>query len=94
MQITAVDDNPEKKEATDDMPDDLKPESDLVELQRQDPELKVIFHYLEEGVLPENDKQARCLVLEKTNYDIVDGVLCYANPDFPDNLWIAIPQCL
>ena len=76
------------------MSDDLKTESDLVELQRQDPELKVIFHYLEEGVLPENDRQARRLALEKTNYDIVDGVLCYVHPDFPDNFRIAVPQCL
>jgi hypothetical protein len=95
LQIGTVDDNHDPStDVSKGTSDDLKPESDLVQLQRQDPELNAIFRYLEDGILPEDCREARCLALEKASYDIVDGVLCYTNPDLPDDLRIAVPLCL
>ena len=47
----------------------------LSERQRSDPSLAVIFEYLETNSLPEDEKQARELVLSKSQYQIVEGVL-------------------
>ena len=49
-------------------------ESDKASLQRQDPQLIPIFKYLEEG---DEEGSARKLVLEKVNFEIMDGVLFY-----------------
>ena len=53
----------------------------LRESQRADPELKLIFDYLEEGVLPTEEKQAKELVLGKSQLVITDGVLYHLEKD-------------
>ena len=69
-------------------------ESDITSLQRQDPKLIPIFKYLEEGVLPDEESCARKLVLEKVNFEIVDGVLFYFSPILPDHWRLAVPKSL
>ena len=44
-------------------------------LQREDSELMTIFQYLEDGKLPDADTSARRLALEKSCYEIIDGIL-------------------
>ena len=44
-------------------------------LQKECPDLKDIFTYLEEGRLPENDKDVRTIALTAENYTIEDGKL-------------------
>ena len=51
------------------------PEDDLPLLQREDKALKEIIVFLETGVLPENEKQARQIVLSQTRYTLESGVL-------------------
>ena len=53
----------------------------LQERQRADSELEPIMRYLEEGELPDDDQQARLLVLSEPNYTLVDGVLYHIEPD-------------
>ena len=50
-------------------------DGDLATLQREDEELKVIVTYLEAGVLPEDDRIAKRIVLTQSQYVIDDGVL-------------------
>ena len=61
-------------------------------LQREDSELMMIFQYLEDGKLPDNDTSARRLALEKTRYEIIDGILYFENPSAPGKWRIAVPK--
>ena len=69
------------------------PVNELSARQREDPEFRDLFRYLEDGVLPDDSLQARRLVLERQRYAIVDGVLQYENPDLP-GVWIAVPRSM
>ena len=53
----------------------------LQESQRADPELKPIFDYLEEGILPTEERRAREMVLGKSQFTIIDGVLYHLEKD-------------
>ena len=44
-------------------------------LQRKDPQVAEMIHYLEEGTLPKDDKAARRLILEAQDHVLCDGVL-------------------
>ena len=43
--------------------------------QEQDPSLVPIRHYLRDGLLPSNEKEAQRLILEHPCYSLIDGVL-------------------
>lgn len=49
--------------------------------QRADPDLALIFAYLEEATLPEDTKKARELVLSRNHYEVLDRVLYHLEPD-------------
>ena len=68
--------------------------TELSALQRQESEFLPIFQYLEEGVLPKNEKHARRLILERPHFSIIEGVLHYENPDLPGLTRIAFPSGL
>ena len=55
--------------------------------QIKDP--RKLFNYLEEGMLPRDDKDARKLTLESRFYTIVDGVLYRIQPDKTLALYVA-----
>ena len=71
--------------------DDGPVENELSLKQRQDPEFLAMFQYIEDGVLPDNDKQAKQIMLE---FAIVEGVLYYEKTDVPGALRIAVPKCM
>ena len=50
----------------------LTPESDIGKLQRF---FLPLFQFFENGVLPADDKLARKLVMEESNFEIIDQVL-------------------
>ncbi len=56
-------------------------EATLETRQRQDPELQPIMDFLEDGVLPEEEKQARELILSRSQYQMIDGVLYHLEQD-------------
>ena len=56
-------------------------EDPLRHRQLQDPDLKPIMSYLEDGILPTEDKLARELVLTKSSFEIIDGVLYHLEKD-------------
>ena len=49
--------------------------------QRKDEEIKVIVDFLENCVLPDDDKKARELLLSRSQYCLMDGVLYYVVAD-------------
>ena len=49
--------------------------SEMTRLQQQDVDLQQILNYLQQGILPTDEKTARRLVLESSSYSVVDGVL-------------------
>ena len=53
-----------------------KKDFSLEELQRNDAVWKPYFAYLEDNILPDNDKDAKRIVLESQHFAIVDNILC------------------
>ena len=50
---------------------------DLAQLQRQDSDLRPYFDYIEEGILPDNNKLSRKIVVESLDYAIIDNLLVH-----------------
>ena len=65
--------------------------NEIAELQKQDPELSPMLKYIEEGSVPSEKKLARRLVMERSRFDVVDGVLYYENPGVEGKWRIAVP---
>ena len=62
--------------------DEEIPASDPVaERQKTDPKLRPIMIYLESGVLPEDQKEAREIVLASSQYSLLEGVLYHVEKD-------------
>ena len=61
--------------------------------QNKDPELKLIMDYLENGDLPNDERKVRELVLGRSLYQVVKGILYHMEPDKslrfmpPENNW-------
>ena len=53
----------------------------LSERQYRDPELRKVIQYLQSGVLPEDDVEARKLTMNEGQYSLVDGVLYHLDAD-------------
>ena len=47
----------------------------MAKLQRECPDYKPIFEYIEEGILPQDEKTARKIVFESEQFIIDDGTL-------------------
>ncbi len=69
-------------------------EQEIASLQRDDSDLLKIMLYLEGGVLPDDHRQAKKLVLERTQFELLDGVLHHENPKLPDLWRIAVPKVM
>ena len=59
--------------------------------QLDDPELKCIMLYLEDGELPRDEKKAKELVLGGSLYEVVDGILYHTELD--ESLCLIPPSC-
>ena len=62
----------------------------MIEHQEKDGSLQPILAYLKEGIVPEEETIARKLVLEATQYDNLNGVLCHENPNNPGSWRIVV----
>ena len=61
---------------------------------QQNPDLVSFFEYLEQGIIPTDDKVARKLVMECKKYELIDGVLHFENPAFPGCWCIVVPKAV
>ena len=68
--------------------------SEICELQQKDPDLVNFFEYLDQGIIPTDDKVARMLVIECKKYKLIDGVLHFEIPVFPGRWCIVIPKAV
>ena len=68
--------------------------SSLQQQQREDPGLSHLFRYLEDAVLPTDEKVAKSLVLESVMFGILDGTLYFDHPRFPGQSRIVVSQSL
>ena len=53
----------------------------LGSLQRDDPKLIPHFLYLEDGILPDNESEARELVVSRDSFEVIDGILYHVEKD-------------
>ena len=67
---------------------------EIAEEQRKDPHLAEIIRYIEEGILPEGEAQARRLALSRGRFDLIEGTLCYVEPKSPHRIRVAVPRQL
>ena len=54
----------------------LSTDSDLDTQQAADPECRVLLDFLRRGMLPEDSVEARKVVAQATQFDVIQGVLC------------------
>ena len=72
----------------------LTSQNEIGKLQCQDSDFGPIYKYLEANELPNDPKLVKQLVSERCQFDLVDDLLYYENPDLPGRWRIAVPQCL
>ena len=70
----------------------LTSQNEIGKLQFQDTELGPIYKYLEANKLPSDPKLSKQLVSERCQFDLVNDVLYYKNPDLPGRWRIAVPH--
>lgn len=70
----------------------MSPLREIAEHQQNDPDLSWIIAYLNNGSLPNDEKRARNLVLETSQYDLVDGFLRCENPVIPGSWRVVVPK--
>ena len=75
-------------------PDDKQHFEEIRRSQREDPDLGPMILFLEDGKLPENPNAAKRMVLEKSCFDLIDGVLYYEGPSVPGKWRIAVPKVM
>ena len=59
--------------------------------QRDDPELTSLIDFLEKGTLPDNDAEARKLVITSEAFDFTDGLLYHESPNLPGRWCVVVP---
>lgn len=65
---------------------------EICELQIKDIDLLPYFQYLEEGKLPENERDARRIVLESEKMEVIDGVLRHDSAADRLQWCVAVPK--
>ena len=60
-------------------------------LQQKDAGLQLTISYREDGKLPEEEKEARKLVMESQTYEILEGVLHHEHPTDPKKWCMVVP---
>ena len=63
----------------------------LLELQTKDKDICAMLTYITRGDLPDDEKQARKLVLESKLFSVIEGVLYREDPLFPGRQCVVVP---
>ena len=64
---------------------------EIHQMQMKDVDLQAYINYHSHGLLPEDQKVARKIVLESQRYEMIDGVLYHENPNHPGRWCIVVP---
>ena len=55
--------------------------TDFASEQHRDPDVVKIINFLEDGILPSDDRQAKKLALQGSQFVLVDNILYYIDPN-------------
>ena len=73
--------------------DSIAIDKDLVKQpQHRDSKLLPMLTYLEKESLPGDEKQANQLLLERSQFDLIDGILHYEDPQSPGHWCLVVPE--
>ncbi len=75
-------------------PDTKYAGEDITKEQRFDPKIQEIVTYLEQDVLPTDERRARRLALEQSCFNVVDGFLYFCDIHPPYRMRTAVPEQL
>ena len=64
---------------------------DIAKYQYSDPQLLPMINYLKSGKLPEDESEAKKLVMEHSQYDLIDNVLHNENPANRGSWRVVVP---
>ena len=67
---------------------------DIAKYQCSDPQLLPMIDYLKSGKLPEEESEAKKLVMEHSQYDLIDDVLHHENPTNRGTWRVVVPHQL
>ena len=62
--------------------------------QREDPDVKEIIDFIEQGTLPSDDKKARRIAMQKSMFAVENGMLFYLDPRQEYRKRAVVPKCL
>ena len=62
--------------------------------QRRDTELREILDYLECGALPDDDSRARKIILQGSQFAVIDEILYFIDPKKKNQRRVAVPEHL
>ena len=69
-------------------------QSDFHQEQRKDPGLKKLCDFLEDGTLPDGDKEAKKIAAQALHFSIIDRILYFVDPKGPGRKRAAVPTQL
>ena len=64
----------------------------MAEQQRQDTKLKVLVDYMEQGVLPSDERLAKKTVVESSQFSLMDEILYFVDGGRGSNPQIVVPR--
>ena len=70
----------------------VEEDHDISALQRKDLQFSSLITFLEKGELPDNQKLAKRIVLEQSQYDLIDNILHHENPINPGHWRQVVPS--
>ena len=70
------------------------PDGDLSVQQAEDPECQLLLEFLLQGKLPEEADDAKRVAAQATQFDVLDGVLCYVGPKGGSQVRKVVPKGL
>ena len=58
----------------------------------EDADMATMIAYLQDGTLPEGDKQSCSIVLGSEQFEVIEGVLYHEKPAFPGHWCVVAPK--
>ena len=90
--LTSPDDNPNS--SREEREENSHSQNSFAMEQRKDKELREILDYLECGALPDDDSRARKIVLQGSQFAVIDEILYFIDPKQKNQRRVAVPEHL
>ena len=90
----ATDSDNQSSNQNDSTEEKVEEDHDISALQRKDPQFSSLITFLEKRELPDDQKLAKRIVLEQSQYDLIDNILYHENPINPGHWRQVVPSAL